>query len=171
MSEFFCTLASSNKQGSNSNMATKVQIKSEKVTAAGGIFYVQSEFKASRVAEVIDCGLGSRTQDGKGYKWKELRLPLHHRARQVDKEVTNMAPQLLHRQAIRQTAVPVTHPSSWEKRPEARGGKVALCARGSHQGRPQSISAHAHDKNLFETAKRKSCGIKVLCTFTPAFRT
>lgn len=53
-------------------MATKVQIKSEKVTAAGGIFYVQSEFKASGVAEVIDCGLGSRTQDGKGYKWSEV---------------------------------------------------------------------------------------------------
>ena len=33
---------------------------------------------------------------------------------------------------------------------------------------PQSIPAHPHDKKLFETAKRKSCGIKdILYALTP----
>ena len=53
-------------------MATKVQIKSEKLTAMGGIFYAQSEFRASGVADVIDGGLGSRSSRKEGYKWSEV---------------------------------------------------------------------------------------------------
>ncbi len=53
-------------------MATKVQIKSEKMTALGGIFYVRSEYKASGMAKVIDGGLGSRTSRKDGYRWSEV---------------------------------------------------------------------------------------------------
>jgi len=42
------------------------------MTALGGIFYAQSEFKASGVAKVIDGGLGSRTTR------KEGILNFHH---------------------------------------------------------------------------------------------
>jgi len=42
------------------------------MTALGGIFYAQSEFKASGVAKVIDGELGSRTTRKESYKWSEV---------------------------------------------------------------------------------------------------
>ena len=52
-------------------MATKVIRKSDKVTSRGGIFYAESEFRASGMAEVIDGGLGSRTERKGGYSYSE----------------------------------------------------------------------------------------------------
>ena len=61
----------SNKEYLTSDMA-KVNIKSEKITPFGGIYYASKAFYALSLDKVINGTLGVRSSTYNGYQWDEI---------------------------------------------------------------------------------------------------
>ena len=50
----------------------KVNIKSEKITPFGGIYYASKAFYALSLAKVVNGSLGVRSSTYNGYQWDEI---------------------------------------------------------------------------------------------------
>ena len=50
----------------------KVNIKSEKITPFGGIYYASKAFYALSLDKVINCALGVRSYTYNGYQWDDI---------------------------------------------------------------------------------------------------
>ena len=91
MSDFSLTLVLHFKTSKNFNGMAKVQIKSEKITPFGGIFHVREQFSRF-VGPVIETKENQQHQS--------LRIQVHQRASQVDKDGKALSAEYLHGQQI-----------------------------------------------------------------------